>query len=68
MHTTVLDQLNITADEFKWSKDLLDSSAKPFAFYCFNNGFGFVTPAGTVTMDNVSKKIIYTKGNLIHHL
>ena len=61
---TVLDQLNINAEQFKWSKDLMDSAAKPFAFYCFNNGFGFVTPAQTFTMDNVSQKIIYTKGNV----
>ncbi len=57
--TTVLHQLGINADNFKWGKDLLDSSAKQFAFYCFNNGFGFVTPSGAVTIDNVSKKIIY---------
>ncbi|MGH2645940.1 MAG: LTA synthase family protein [Ginsengibacter sp.] len=62
--TTVLDQLNISSHKFKWSKDLLDSSAIPFAFYSFNNGFGFVTPEGTVTMDNVSKKIIYKKGEV----
>ena len=62
--STVLDQLNITRDKFKWSKDLLDSSAQPFAFYSFNDGFGFVTPTGIVTMDNVSKKVIYEKGNV----
>ncbi len=61
---TVLDQLNLNTDNFKWSKDLLDSSAKQFAFYCFNNGFGFVTPQGIVTIDNVSRKIIYKKGNI----
>ncbi len=61
---TVLDQLDIDTKNYPWSKDLLDSSAKQFAFYCFNNGFGFVTPKGVVTMDNVSKKIIYSKGNI----
>lgn len=61
---TVLDQMNISRDKFKWSKDLLDSSAKPFAFYCFNNGFGFVTPSATFTMDNISRKIIFEKGNV----
>ena len=61
---TTLDQLNISHSQFQWSKDLLDSSARPFAFYCFNNGFGFVTPAATVTVDNISKKIIYEKGNV----
>ena len=60
---TVLDQLNISTEKFKWSKDLLDSSAKKFAFYSLNNGFGFVTSSGIVTMDNISQKVIYsTKG------
>ena len=57
--TTILDQLHLPTNEFKWSKDLLDSSAKQFAFYSFNNGFGFVTPKGTETFDNISKKPIY---------
>lgn len=57
--TTILDQLDLPTNNFKWGKDLLDSAAKPFAFYCFNNGFGFVTPQGTETMDNDSKKPIY---------
>ncbi len=56
---TILDQLNIPGNNFEWSKDLLDSSARQFAFYSFNNGFGFVTPKGAVTIDNVSKQIIY---------
>ncbi len=56
---TVLHQMGLPANDFKWSKDLLDSSATQFAFYSFNNGFGFVTPSDTVTIDNVSKKIIY---------
>jgi phosphoglycerol transferase MdoB-like AlkP superfamily enzyme len=56
---TVLHQLGIPGNNFKWGKDLLDSSARQFAFYSFNNGFGFVTPSGTVTIDNVSKKVIY---------
>lgn len=57
--TTILDQLHLSTGKFSWGKDLLDSSAGSFAFYCFNNGFGFVTPKGTETMDNVSKKPIY---------
>ena len=57
--TTILDQLHLPTDKFQWGKDLLDSAAKPFAFYSFNNGFGFVTPQGTETYDNVSRKPIY---------
>ena len=61
--TTILDQLHLPENNFKWGKDLLDSSAKQFAFYSFNNGFGFVTPNGTETLDNVSKKPIYKDPN-----
>jgi len=61
---TVLDQLNIPSNKFTWSKDLLDSSARSFAFYSFNDGFGFVTPTGIVTMDNIAKKIILKKGTV----
>lgn len=56
---TILDQLQLPTQKFQWGKDLLDSSAKSFAFYSFNNGFGFVTPKGTETMDNVSKRPIF---------
>ncbi len=61
--TTILDQLKLPANNFKWGKDLLDSSAKQFAFYSFNNGFGLVTPNGTETIDDVSKKTIYKDAN-----
>jgi phosphoglycerol transferase MdoB-like AlkP superfamily enzyme len=56
--TTILDQLHLPTNNFKWGKDLLDSSARQFAFYSFNNGFGLVTPSGTETIDNVSRKTI----------
>ena len=62
--TTILDQLHISTNEFKWGKDLLDSSAHPFAFYSFNNGFGFITPSAKVTVDNVSTKVIYKEGTV----
>jgi len=57
--TTLLDQLHLPINQYQWGKDLLDSSAKSFAFYSFNNGFGFVTPGGTETIDNVSRKPIF---------
>jgi phosphoglycerol transferase MdoB-like AlkP superfamily enzyme len=56
---TLLQQMGLYADEFKWSKNLLDTTARQFAFYVFNDGFGFVAPEGAITFDNVSKKIIY---------
>ena len=56
---TLLQQMGLNTSGFKWSKNLLDASARQFAFYVFNDGFGFVTPAGAIAFDNVSKKVIY---------
>ncbi|MEP6596785.1 MAG: LTA synthase family protein [Ginsengibacter sp.] len=56
---TLLQQMGLNTDGFKWSKNLLNTMARQFAFYIFNDGFGFVTPSGAITFDNVSKKIIY---------
>ena len=56
---TLLQQMGLQTESFNWSKNLLDTAAKQFAFYIFNNGFGFVDPNGAITFDNVSKKIIY---------
>ncbi len=61
---TLLQQMGLPNANFKWSKNLLDTSAQQFAFYIFNDGFGFVTPAGAVTYDNVSKQIIYKDSNV----
>ncbi|MFB9861971.1 LTA synthase family protein [Rufibacter immobilis] len=55
---TLLQQLGVPTHQFAWSKNLLDAKATPFAFYVFNDGFGMVTPQGTVTFDNVSQKPI----------
>lgn len=61
--TTVLDQMDLPTGDFKWGKDLLDSAAHQFAFYSFNNGFGFVDSTGVVTVDNVQRRIIRKVGH-----
>ena len=55
---TILQQMGLVRNEYRWSKNLLDSTNR-FAFYIFNDGFGFVTSAGAVAFDNISHKVIY---------
>lgn len=62
--TTVLDQLGIPANEFHWGKDLLDSSSVSFAFYSFNNGFGWIRDGKYFSFDNVSHKIIHQSAGI----
>lgn len=48
---TILDQLGIKSD-FPFSKDLLRESSASFAFYTFNEGFGFITDSSSVAYDH----------------
>ena len=38
---TLLAQLHLNADDFKFSKNILTSEYIPYSFFSFNNGFGF---------------------------
>ena len=61
---TLLNQLGVHADEFSYSKDLLSESSKSFAFYDYNNGFGFLTDSVRYIYDNDSRKVILKEGYL----
>ncbi len=54
---TLLRQLGLPAQQFVWSRDLLDPQAPSFAYYSYTDGFGVVAPAGKVTFDNVSRQV-----------
>ncbi|NQX52105.1 LTA synthase family protein [Pedobacter panaciterrae] len=56
---TILGQLDISAKEFVWSKNLLNPYAKHFAFFSWDNGMGFIDNQQCVTFDNVGKTILY---------
>ncbi|ARS34915.1 hypothetical protein CA264_05375 [Pontibacter actiniarum] len=59
---TLLAQLRLPHSDFKWSRNLLAPTSSPFAFYVFNDGFGYITPSGTLAFDNVAQKAILTEG------
>lgn len=53
---TLLALLGFPHEEFKWSRNLFTPTPSPFAFYVYNDGFGYVTPDGILTYDNVAKQ------------
>ena len=63
---TLLSQLDIPATKFSWSYDLLNPTSPEFSFFNWDNGFGFATKNQVISLDNISKKIIFRKepGNL----
>ena len=61
---TVLGQLGIYDKEFTFSRNILNTSFKPFAVFVYNNGFGMVKPEGQLVYDNVGNRIIREDGSL----
>ena len=53
---TLLHQLGLSADEFRFSKDLLAPQSPAQAFFTFQNGFGWVDPSGISVYDNESNR------------
>jgi phosphoglycerol transferase MdoB-like AlkP superfamily enzyme len=60
---TILAQLNLNAKDFKWSKNLLNPYVKPFAFFSWDNGMGFIDNQQCVTFDNTGKVILYNSNS-----
>ncbi|HEX8377727.1 MAG TPA: LTA synthase family protein [Pedobacter sp.] len=61
---TVLTQLKIPAQEFRWSRDLLNPGTPEFAFFDWDNGFGVVNQTQIISFDNTGKQVIFKKTDL----
>jgi phosphoglycerol transferase MdoB-like AlkP superfamily enzyme len=61
---TLLKQLKIDPKRYVWSKDLLNPSTVDFAFFNWDNGFGFVDKEQIISFDNIGKNIILRKNKL----
>lgn len=73
---TILGQMGIKNSEYRWSKNLLNPTAQSFAFYTFNDGYGFIDSTGFVkwnkrytgrdvntAIDGISKTELQKKGD-----
>jgi phosphoglycerol transferase MdoB-like AlkP superfamily enzyme len=58
---TVLNQLGIRSS-FPFAKDLLSKKSHSFAFYTFNEGFGFITDSSKVAYDHKLKDFVLIEG------
>jgi phosphoglycerol transferase MdoB-like AlkP superfamily enzyme len=59
---TVLHQLGLN-DNYPFGKDLLSDGSKSFAFYAFNEGFGFITDSSKYVYDHKPHKMVFEEGN-----
>lgn len=60
---TLSKQIGLSTAKFPFSKNVLDQASKSWAFFTFNDGFGFVDSTGRLVFDNVGKLPILTEGD-----
>ena len=60
---TILSRLNINTEKYIYSKDILRVKNNDFAYYVYNNGFGFVSDSNEVVYDLDGKQLIHAKGD-----
>ena len=58
---TLLYQLNLPHKEFTFSNNMVDSLQPAYAFYSYNNGFGFIDTTGVSVYDCESEKPLIIK-------
>jgi phosphoglycerol transferase MdoB-like AlkP superfamily enzyme len=58
---TLLNQLGLSGN-FPFGKDLLSDESNSFAFYTYNEGFGFITDSSAVAYDQKLKKTVFEEG------
>ncbi len=62
--SSITNQIKPSSNYFPFSKNIFDTTASSWAYFSFNNGFGFVQSAKTFVFDNVGKQIISKVGNV----
>jgi hypothetical protein len=58
---TLLNQLGLPGS-FPFAKDLLSEESNSFAFYTYNEGFGFITDSSSVIYDQKLKNTVLKTG------
>ncbi|MDR0973296.1 MAG: sulfatase-like hydrolase/transferase [Prevotellaceae bacterium] len=60
---TLLAQLGLPYDDFRFSKNMLNPTSPHFAYFTFPNAFGYLTEAGSVIYDCDAERIIETENS-----
>jgi phosphoglycerol transferase MdoB-like AlkP superfamily enzyme len=61
---TLLNQLQMPSQDFKWSNDIFRKNRQPFAYFSFPNAIGWVKPNGYFVRDNLGGNIIERQGEV----
>lgn len=59
---SLLNQLSFNSEDFIYSKDLFNENDEKFAYYVYNNGFGFLTDSTKLVFDNTGNRLLFNEG------
>ncbi len=61
---TLLDQLHLASDDYRWGRDLLirDADTASFAYFSYLDGFGFVDQRGRIVYDAIGNRVTQRAG------
>ena len=66
---TLLAQLRLPHDQFRWSRDVLSASYRyPFAVHNYNNGFSLADSTGFIAYDLESQRLVTNESSQTSHL
>lgn len=65
---TLLGQLNVKHDDFRFSKNMLSNKTPKFAFFTVPDAFGMVTEENAIIYDNKQQKVVYDRKGNKHNL
>lgn len=60
---TLCGQFQWDEKSFPWSRNILREGQRQWAYFCFNNGFGFLEPGKHLVYDNTGRRIMEEEGN-----
>jgi phosphoglycerol transferase MdoB-like AlkP superfamily enzyme len=62
---TLGSQLGTDTNFFPLSRNIFDTATKQWAFFTYNNGFGFLQPDKKLVFDNIGKALIEQRGIIL---
>lgn len=61
---TLLHILGYSSEAFHYSRNILSPGYRPWAWFSFVNGFGFITDSSKLVYDNVGKRPVFQSGKV----
>lgn len=61
---SLLESLSFDASDYHWSRNIFRPEEKQWAYFSFNDGFGFIEPNKVLLFDNVGKREINSSGEI----